>query len=266
MKAVKVGKYQIDIILEDDKYIDIYTYYDFDDGSTLTLDNGKGWRLNELTRYDRESGIEYKVSAEPNRFELFGIFYDFEIKYIKNNIEYKRKLIIRGNYEKQYVTQDMIWSRMTVPLTEEIRKKYNIEENVVSLIKSEGKIHITVEGDQVKLSEQIRDFPFSLDSLCNDDDTIDDDDTIEKYISNLKNDFDSTNTLLQDFYDFSRSIYVFGHEDEEPRIVKIVGNHTAKYEFVKLENGKNKVLCKHPNKYERQWIPTFYINDSSSSV
>ena len=264
MKAVKVGKHKIDIILEHDKYIDIYTYYNYGNDMIVSLNNGKGWRLSELARYDRESGVEYKVTTEPDKFELFGIFYDFEIKYIKNNIEYKRILIIHGNYEEQNVTQDMIWSRMTVPLTEEIRKKYNIEENVV--LKSEGGMHITVKGDQVELSEQIRDFPFSLDSLCDDDDTIDDGDTIEKYIFNLKNDFDSTNTLLQDFYNFSRSIYVFGREDEEPRIVKIVGNHTAKYEFVELENGKKKVLCKHPNKYVRQWITTFSIDDSSSSV
>ena len=256
MKAVKVGKYQIDIILEDDKYIDIYTYYDFDDGSTLTLDNGKGWRLNELTRYDRESGIEYKVSAEPNRYKFFEGFDDFEIKYIKNSVEYKRLLVINDNYGEQYVTQDMISSKKTDSLTDEIRKKYSIPKNSIYYGRFEGKTSIQVKGDKITIFESIRDFStFFSDSWC------DVNNTVEKYIFDSKNDFDNTNKLLQNFYNFSRSIYVFGCEDEEPRIVKIVGNHTATYEVVRSESGVSKILCMHPNKYVKQRITTFSIDE-----
>ena len=256
MKAVKVGKYQIDIILEDDKYIDIYTYYDFDDGSTLTLDNGKGWRLNELTRYDRESGIEYKVSAEPNRFKIFEGFEDFEIRYIKNNVAYKRLLIINDNYGEQYVTQDMISSERTDLLTDEIRKKYRVPKNSIEYGRFGGKTSIQVKGDKVTIFERIREFStFFSDSWC------DVNNTVEKYIFDSKNDFDNTNNLLQNFYNFSRSIYVFGCEDEEPRIVKIVGNHTATYEVVRSESGVSKILCMHPNKYVKQRITTFSIDE-----
>lgn len=256
MKAVKVGKYQIDIILEDDKYIDIYTYYDFDDGSTLTLDNGKGWRLNELTRYDRESGIEYKVSAEPNRFKIFEGFDDFEINYIKNNVAYKRLLIINDNYGEQYVTQDMISSKRTDLLTDEIRKKYKVPKNSIDYGRFGGETSIQVKGDKVTIFESIREFSTSsYDSGC------DVNNTVEKYIFDSKNDFDNTNNLLQNFYNFSRSIYVFGREDEEPRIVKIVGDHTATYEVVRSERGVSKILCMHPNKYVKQRITTFSIDE-----
>lgn len=256
MKAVKVGQYQIDIILEGDKYIDIYTYYDFDDGSTLTLDNGKGWRLNELTRYDRESGIEYKVSAEPNRFKFFEGFEDFEIKYIKNNVAYKRLLIINDDYEEQYVTQDMISSEKTDLLTGEIRKKYRIPKNSIDYERFGEKTSIQVKGDKVTIFERIREFStFFSDSWC------DVNNTVEKYIFDSKNDFDNTNNLLQNFYNFSRSIYVFGCEDEEPRIVKIVGNHTATYEVIRSESGVRKILCMHPNKYVKQRITTFSIDE-----
>lgn len=254
MKAVKVGKYQIDIILEGNKYIDIYTYYDFDDGSTLTLDNGKGWRLNELTRYDRESGIEYKVSAEPNRFKTLEGFWDFEINYIKNNVAYKRLLIINDNYEEQYVTQDMISSKRTDLLTDENRKKYRIPKNSIDYGRFGGKTSIEVKGYKVTIFESIRNYSADFDELYEED-------TVEEYIFNPKTDFDNTNLLLQDFYNFSRSIYVFGREDEEPRIVKIVGNHTATYEVVRNENGVSKILCKHPNKYVKQRITTFSIDE-----
>ena len=247
MKAVKVGKYQIDIILEGDKYIDIYTYYDFDDDDFLSLSNGKGWRLNELSRYDRQSGIEYKLSAEPARDKFLEGFWDFEINYTKNNVDYKRLLIINYKYGNQYVTQDMISTKEIVLLTD----AYGLPKDTV--YKSTGGNIIKVDGDKATISESIRNYSADFGELYEED-------TVEEYIFNPKKDFDNTNLLLQDFYNFSRNIYVFGRQGEEPRVVKIIGDHTATYEIVERENCEKKVLCKNPNKYSKLQMPTYHID------
>ncbi len=248
MKAVQVGKYQIDIILENSRFIDIYTYYDFDDDDLLTMSNGKGWRLNELSRYDRQSSIEYKLSAESARDKFLEGFWDFEINYTKNNVDYKRLLIINDQDGDQYVTQDMISTKEIVLLTD----VYGLPKFTV--YKSTGGNTIKVDGDKATIYESIRNYSAFFDELYEED-------TVEKYIFNPKTDFDNTNLLLQDFYNFSRSIYVLGREDEEPRIVKIVGNHTATYEVVRSESGVSKILCMHPNKYVKQRITTFSIDE-----
>ena len=247
MKAVQVGKYQIDIILENSRFIDIYTYYDFDDDDLLTMSNGKGWRLNELSRYDRQSGIEYKVSAEPARDKFLEGFWDFEINYTKNNVDYKRLLIINDQYKDQYVTQDMISTKEIVLLTDE----YGLTKDTVYI--STGDPTIKFNDDKATIYESIRNYSADFDELYEED-------TVEEYIFNPKTDFDNTNLLLQDFYNFSRNIYVFGRQGEEPRVVKIIGDHTATYEIVKRKNCEKKVLCKNPNKYSKLQIPTYHID------
>jgi hypothetical protein len=148
----------------------------------------------------------------------------------------------------------MISSKRTDLLTDKIRKKYGIPKNSIDYGRFGGKTSIEVKGDKVTIFESIRNYSADFDELYEED-------TVEEYIFNPKTDFDNTNLLLQDFYNFSRSIYVFGREDEEPRIVKIVGNHTATYEVVRNENGVSKILCKHPNRYVKQRITTFSIDE-----
>jgi hypothetical protein len=247
MKAVQVGKYQIDIILENSRFIDIYTYYDFDDDDFLSLSNGKGWRLNELSRYDRQSSIEYKLSAESARDKFLEGFWDFEINYTKNNVDYKRLLIINDQDGDQYVTQDMISTKEIVLLTD----VYGLPKFTV--YKSTGGNTIKVDGDKATIYESIRNYSAFFDELYEED-------IVEKYIFNPKTDFDNTNLLLQDFYNFSRNIYVFGRQGEEPRVEKIIGDHTATYEIIKRENGEKKVLCKNPNKYSKLQMPTYHID------
>lgn len=250
MKAVKVGEYQLDVIVESDKYIDIYTYYDYYEDNSVYLDNGKGWRLNELHRLDLKTGIIYHLTSEPDRHSFAG-YMDYELKYKKGDTNYSRLLII--NYTSYnnpigYVTQDICKKEWTVPLTDEIRKKYNIDPNVIYT--SRG--NIKVEDNKCTFYEQYE----QIDAF---DETLNDSYKVNNYIFNTLNDYENTNTLFQDYYNFSKSYYVFGIEGEEPRVVKLKGNDNASYSFKKRPNGVTKVLCKNPNKYVKQNIPTWYI-------
>lgn len=248
MKAVKVGKYQLDIIIENERYIDIYTYYDFSEDNILTLDNGKGWRLNELSRYDRKTGVEYNVSAEPNRSRILGGFVDFEINYQKNNVKYKRLIVINDFDGIQYVTQDIINYKESLLLTDEVRKKYNIR-NDISLFYN-GNKSILVKDGIVSIGDSIRNY-----NLNNKNYKLDD------YIFNSKYDFDNTNSIIMDFYNFSKKIYVFGREGEEPRILKIIGENNENYDVIRRDNGIKKIVCTNPNKYVKQKVLRYYIDE-----
>lgn len=121
MKIIKINDYEIDIVFESDKYIDIYTFIEIchddpsylENGSWIYIDEGKGWRLTKLNRMDRVTKQIYELTCCPDACS-YNNYYDADIKFTCNGVEYHRLLTLNqiGNKSnmEDYVVQDYITS------------------------------------------------------------------------------------------------------------------------------------------------------------
>ena len=271
MKIVRINDKEINVIVESDKYIDIYTYRDYtdvfkreaDDPDLIWLDNGKGWRIIELNRLDRETGEIYEVSANPHLTNFDG-FYDYSIKLKKDDSVYTRTLSMNFRDEFDYfgyVNQDLCGMVKTVPLTEEIKKQFNISEGTT--LWSSGSDKINVKNNTYKISKY-------MDQMNLDDDPIFESmqemmnyyykleerkktvGILDDYISNPEYDFVNTNSLFRAFRDFSRKYYVFGRKGEEPRLLEIIGQNEQTFNIQHCTPISDaRVKCLKPNKYKK---------------
>lgn len=114
-KVVRVSDDQFDVIIENDDYIDIYTFGEYHSywdkciiHPNVYVANGRGWRIQGLDRTDRKTGIRYELNADPVITSFDG-HSDYRVKVYKpDGSEYKRTLVIGGSdyYKDGYVQQD----------------------------------------------------------------------------------------------------------------------------------------------------------------
>ena len=220
MKVIQLDEENLDIIVESDRYIDIYSYHNYEhhfdklgaDGDWLYLDNGKGWRINKLNRLDLQTGIEYELSAEPEICNFDG-HNSYQIIYKYQNNKYFRVITISHNDKNDFIGN----CREDVRYTND---KYS----------GGYRIYLDKYSDEDERREA----------------------RLNNYIYDEELDFENTNLVLQAFYEFSKSVYVFGKKGEEPRIVKLIGENKAIYEVTNATNSTDaKIKTKNKNKYER---------------
>jgi len=117
MKIIKINDYEIDIIEENEKYIDIYTFEEIchndcaylKHGSWKFIDEGKGWRLSKLCRMDKTTKQTYELTCTPDS-NSYNNYLDADIIFINNNIKYHRFININRENFIDYVRQDNITS------------------------------------------------------------------------------------------------------------------------------------------------------------
>ena len=220
MKVVQLDDENLDIIVESDRYIDIYSYHNYEhyfdsmnDGEgCLYLDNGKGWRINRLNRLDLQTGIEYELYAEPEICNFDG-HRAYQIIYKHQNNKYYRIIEIKHNNRNDFIGNCQEDVRF-------INDKYS-------------------GGYRIFLDEYSDEEERKMARINN-------------YLYDEDLDFENTNSILQAFYEFSKSVYVFGKKEEEPRIVKLIGENKTIYEVTSATNHTDaKIKTKNKNKYER---------------
>ena len=220
MKVIQLDEENLDIIVESDRYIDIYSYHNYEhyfdklgaDGDWLYLDNGKGWRINKLNRLDLQTGTNYELYAEP-RICNFDGHQSYEIIYKHEGNQYRRLICFSFNDRKDFIGN--CW-----------------------------------EDDRFTNGKYSGGFGIYLDKYSDEDERREA--RINNYIYDEELDFENTNSILQAFYEFSKSVYVFGKKEEEPRIVKLIGENKAIYEVTSATYEEDaKIKTKNKNKYER---------------
>lgn len=220
MKVIQLDEENLDIIVESDRYIDIYSYHNYEhyfdelgaDGDWLYLDNGKGWRINKLNRLDLQTGTNYELYADPDKCNFDGHTL-YQIIYKYQNNKYRRSIYISHNDKNDFIGN----CREDVRYTND---KYS----------GGYRIYLDKYSDEDERREA----------------------RINNYIYDEELDFENTNSILQAFYEFSKSVYVFGKKEEEPRIVKLIGENNVIYEVTTATYEEDaKIKTKNKNKYER---------------
>ena len=86
MKIVRVDDKNLDIIVESEEYIDIYSCHDYtEEGKNKNLDlDVVKWKINGLERFDKVTENKFYIHAEP-RLNNFVGYYDYHI--IHNNLQ-----------------------------------------------------------------------------------------------------------------------------------------------------------------------------------
>ena len=255
MKFIRVNDKQVDVVVESEEYIDIFTYRDFtdyfkkeeDDDDWLYLDNGKGWRIEELVRMDKKTGVNYLLQTDPCLCNFDG-HSGYCIFFIKDDSEYHR-CISKSFNDKQdfigYVTQDACSVKTNSKVAKELLEKYNTKYSAAYYYDKYS------EREDTSIKSICVDFLEREDMFCA---CVDKRFRFDCYIRRSRKDFEGTNELLRDFFDFSRRYYMFGRKGEEPRLLEVVGENKQAFNVKtcsETKDGIADVRCLKPNKYKK---------------
>nr|MBP3258854.1 hypothetical protein [Bacilli bacterium] len=115
MKFVRIDDNNIQFVIENERYVDVYAYHNYNSDSD-DVDYNKhfwmrkynGWRLRNLFRYDKEKKISYRLEAEPQLIRNEG-YYNYSVSFQIDDIEYHRIIEISYNHnnDSYYVTGDL---------------------------------------------------------------------------------------------------------------------------------------------------------------
>lgn len=172
MKLVRVDDTNLDIIVEDENYIDIYRCHDYkEEAEAKDRDLGlTKWRITELERHDRKFGCKYHVYAEPKLYDTGG-YYNYRIVGEMNHHGYYFKPIrtIEIGYNKPYDLTGYV-------IEDFCEFKDNLPDYMpIDFIKTESRVSFNSNVAANKLDE---------------------------YLSNDALDYMGTNKVLKSFHDF----------------------------------------------------------------
>ena len=177
MKIVRVNDKNLDIIVESEEYIDIYSCHDYtEEGKNKNLDlDVVKWKINGLERFDKATENKFYIHAEP-RLNNFVGYYDYHIihNYSFKDIYVNAIRTIDINYKGRadfigYATNDYC----------------RFDTNIPDL--------------WVANYSEIRN-SLSSDITAN---------KLDTYLSNKKLDFMDTNKTLKAFYDFTDKYAIY---------------------------------------------------------
>lgn len=186
MKLVRVDDKNLDIIVEDENYIDIYRCHNYEE-EAKAKDRDLGltkWRITELERFDRKFRDKYHVYAEPKLYNVDGYYYNYHIVGEKNS---------NGYYIKTIRTIDIGYNGPNDHTGYVIEDSCEFKDNLpvwipIGFMKTESRVSFNSNVISNKLDE---------------------------YLSNDALDYVDTNKVLKSFHDFVTKHFVCEHEEIE---------------------------------------------------
>ena len=158
MRKVILDDNNVDIIIETDEYVEVYTYHNYasdlkeDDYHKRTWVEGiRSWRLNELYGYNKKTGLKYRIFAEPRLHNHDGYYnYNFTADTGLGRFFRTIDIAYNGADDKDgYITRDVCSSEYGYAECREVLSN-NITNNKTSLYLSNEKVDYLETNDIIK--------------------------------------------------------------------------------------------------------------------